>query len=114
MATPKVSSAVFFEQLKQRHSYYALSKDLPISNDQVQEIIKNVLLSVPSSFNMQHVRTVVLLGTEHDKLWDITGDALRAKIGDERYEASTKDKMAMFKAAAGTVRRPTPSIFPNA
>ena len=52
---------------------------------------------------MQHVRAVVLFGTEHDKLWDITSEVLRAKIGDERYKAGTEAKMTMFKGAAGTV-----------
>ena len=103
MASSGVSSTIFFDQIKKRHSYYALSKDLPISKDKVQEIVKDVLLHVPSALNMQHVRAVVLFGTEHDKLWDITGEVLRAKIGDERYKAGTEAKMAMFKGAAGTV-----------
>jgi len=111
MATSQISSAAFLDQIKNRHSYYALSKDLPISQDKIQQVAKDVLLYVPSAMNMQHVRIVVLFGADHEKLWDITGDTLRAKIGDERYEATTKGKIALFKAAAGTVSTFYPDRF---
>ena len=108
MAKGQISSSSYFDHIKTRHSYYPLSKNLTVSKAKIQEILRDVLLYVPSSFNMQEVRIVVLFGDEHDKLWDLTGDALRAKIGDERYNASTKGKMAMFKGAAGTVSHPHP------
>jgi uncharacterized protein len=45
----------------------------------------------------------VLLKSEHDKLWDIVASALLAKIGQERFNAGTKDRIAGFKNAYGSI-----------
>lgn len=87
---------------KARRSYYPLSKDLPVGAARVQEIVKDLLDQVPSSFNSQSNRVVVLFGAEHDKLWDITTEILKAMVPAEQFE-STSNRMAMFKGAAGTV-----------
>lgn len=86
-----------------RRSYYPLSKDLTITPARVQEIVKELLNQVPSSFNSQSNRVVVLFGADHEKLWDITTEILKAIVPADQFE-STANKMAMFKGAAGTVR----------
>lgn len=88
---------------KQRRSYYPLNKELPVASARVEEIVKDLLDQVPSSFNSQSNRTVVLFGAEHDKLWDITAEILKPMVPAEQWEGTSK-KMAMFKAAAGSVR----------
>ncbi|WFF39211.1 nitroreductase family protein [Moraxella nasibovis] len=85
-----------------RRSIYALNKELPISAKEVDEIVKHAVLHTPSSFNSQSSRLVVLHGAEHDKLWELTREALRAIVPAENFEP-TNDKINMFKAAAGTV-----------
>lgn len=85
-----------------RRSIYALNKELPISAQEVDEIVKHAVLHTPSSFNSQSSRLVVLHGAEHDKLWELTREALRAIVPAENFEP-TNDKINMFKAAAGTV-----------
>ncbi|KAJ4414395.1 type II nitroreductase [Gnomoniopsis sp. IMI 355080] len=85
-----------------RRSYYPLSKDLTITPARVQEIVKELLNQVPSSFNSQSNRVVVLFGADHEKLWDITTEILKAIVPADQFE-STANKMAMFKGAAGTV-----------
>ncbi|CAN8095190.1 unnamed protein product [Discula destructiva] len=87
---------------KARRSFYPLSKDLTITPARVDEIVKDLLDQVPSSFNSQSNRVVVLFGAEHEKLWDITAEILKAIVPAEAWE-STSGKMGMFKAAAGTV-----------
>lgn len=91
---------------KQRRSFYPLSKDLTISTSRIEEIVKDLLDQVPSSFNSQSNRVVVLFGTEHEKLWDIAAEILKPIVPAEQWE-STSGKMSMFKAAAGTVRFPS-------
>lgn len=89
---------------KQRRSFYPLSKDLGAATPaRVQEIVKELLDQVPSSFNSQSNRAVVLFGAEHEKLWDITTEILKAIVPEAQWEG-TAGKMGMFKAAAGTVR----------
>lgn len=96
---------------KQRRSYYPLNKDLPITPARVQEIVKDLLDQIPSSFNSQSNRVVVLFGADHEKLWDITAEILKPIVPAEQWEG-TAGKMAMFKAAAGSVCFPLPLPLP--
>jgi len=103
-------SKAFLDAVKNRRSYYPLKKESPISNTRIQEIVNEVVLHVPSSFNAQSTRVVLLLGAEHEKLWDITHEVLEAIVPAEHF-ASTGQKLQMFKGAYGTalffVHRPT-------
>jgi hypothetical protein len=94
-------SDAFLSLVQSRRSIYPLTKDLPIAASRVQSIISESLLHVPSSFNSQSNRAVVLLGAEHEKLWDLTAEVLRGIVPADAWEATGK-KMAMFRAAAGT------------
>lgn len=67
----------FLSAVKNRRSYYAISKESPISDQQIQEVINHAVQHTPSAFNSQSARVVVLLGQQHDKLWDITKETLR-------------------------------------
>lgn len=85
-----------------RRSIYALNKNLPISNAEVQKIIEHAVLHTPSSFNSQSTRVVVLFGAEHKKVWGFIEDALRQIVPAEKFEP-TGQKLNGFKAAAATV-----------
>lgn len=104
--TPPVkmaSAQQLIELSKNRRTYYPLSKDLSIQPDKIQEIVKALLQEVPSSFNSQSNRVIVLFGAEHEKLWDITTEVLKPIVPAEQWEG-TAGKMGMFKGAAGSVR----------
>ena len=88
---------------EKRRSIYALSDQLPVSNDEVVKVVEHAILHTPSSFNSQSTRVVVLFGDEHRKLWDMTEETSRVIVGDEEAFKSTKDKIAGFRAGAGTV-----------
>lgn len=92
----------FMEALKARRSFYGISKDSTISNDQIESLVKEAVLYTPSSFNSQSARAVVLFGDNHDKLWDITTETLRKMVPADQFQ-STLDKMNSFKAGHGTV-----------
>lgn len=85
-----------------RRSVYALNKNLPISKDDINQIVEHALLHTPSSFNSQSTRLVVLHGEAHEQLWEITKAEL-AKIVPAENFAPTEAKLNMFKAGAGTV-----------
>ena len=87
---------------EKRRTIYALNKNLPLPAAEVAKIIEHAVLHTPSSFNSQSTRVVVLFGAEHEKLWQITEDALRAIVPADKFEP-TAQKLAMFKAAAGSV-----------
>ena len=92
----------FYEAIKERRSIYAISKESPISDERIQEIVEDIVKHVPSAFNSQTTRTVILLGESHNKLWDITMEALR-KIVPASDFASTEAKINSFKGGYGTV-----------
>ena len=88
---------------EKRRSIYALSDQLPVSNDEIVKLIEHAVLHTPSAFNSQSSRLVVLFGEEHNKLWDITEETLKVIVGDDEKFQGTKDKIAGFRAGAGTV-----------
>jgi len=102
MAATKISSDAVLKLLKNRRTYYPLSKDMPVSGEHVAAVVREAVLNTPTAFNSQSTRAVVLLGADHDKLWDITREVLRGVVPREQWEPTSK-KQAMFKAAAGTV-----------
>jgi len=85
-----------------RRSIYALNKNLPVSNEEISEIVKHAVLHTPSSFNSQSTRVVVLFGEEHGKVWQFVEDALRAIVPAEQFEP-TAQKLNLFKAGAATI-----------
>ena len=88
---------------EKRRSIYALSAQLPVSNDEIVKLVEHAVLHTPSAFNSQSTRIVVLFGDDHNKLWQITEDTLRDIVDNEEQFAATKQKMDGFKAGAGTI-----------
>ena len=86
-----------------RRSVYALGKNLPISEQEALEIIDNAVKYSPSAFNSQTAHAVVLLGENHQKLWDITFGELEKFLPNEEAKAATKGKIDSFTAAYGTI-----------
>lgn len=92
----------FREAIENRRSVYAISKETTISQEEIKNIVEHSIKHVPSSFNSQSARVVVLFGEQHDKLWEITRETLR-KIVPEQAFASTSEKIDSFKNGHGTV-----------
>ncbi|AIQ35402.1 MULTISPECIES: nitroreductase family protein [unclassified Paenibacillus] len=92
----------FLEAVKGRRSIYAISKESTVTDAQIIEIVEQAVLHSPTSFNSQSSRAVVLLGEQHDKLWDITTETLRKIVPAEQFEG-TAQKLASFKAGYGSV-----------
>jgi predicted oxidoreductase (fatty acid repression mutant protein) len=87
---------------EKRRSVYALGKDCPLDKAEMQKLLADVFAVLPSAFNSQPVRAVLLSGASHDKLWDIVLAALRAKVPADKFQP-TADKVALFAGAAGTI-----------
>lgn len=92
----------FYKAVEERRSQYALSNESPISDEKIEEIIAHAIKHAPTAFNSQSGRAVLLLGKEHEKLWDMTEEVLRKEVGDGNFE-STAQKMGAFRGAYGTV-----------
>lgn len=102
------ATATLFELVKERRSLYGLKAESPIPDDTIERIVQDAVLHVPSSFNTQTSRVVLLLKEEHKKVWDIAISAMEGlvasgKLSEEAFENSTKPKLNSFRAAYGTV-----------
>jgi predicted oxidoreductase (fatty acid repression mutant protein) len=92
----------FFEAIKNRRSIYPISKEVVVSDERIQEIVNEAVKYTPSSFNSQSARVVVLLGEQHDKLWNITENKLKKLVPEDQF-APTAEKMSMFRNGYGTI-----------
>lgn len=91
------------QAIKDRRSYYSISDNSPLSNKEIKEIVDLAIKHVPSAFNSQSTRVVLLLGEHHKKLWDITKDELQKIISADAF-AVTKEKIeTSFQSGYGTV-----------
>jgi hypothetical protein len=104
-ATIMSDKKTFLEAVQQRRTIYALNKKAPISDKQTQEIVNQAVLHVPSSFNSQSARLVVLLNEEHDKFWDFTLEILKTMVPEDQF-SGTQQRITGFKNGYGTVSVP--------
>ncbi|KAG9767805.1 hypothetical protein KCU88_g7379, partial [Aureobasidium melanogenum] len=94
---------IFLDAVKSRRTYYALKHESPVPDSRIHEIVKEAILHVPSSFNSQSTRVVVLLGDEHTHLWEeIVKPAVKAVAPAEAWPQS-EQRLNGFKAGYGTI-----------
>lgn len=93
----------FIEAMKNRRTYYAISNESPLSDKEIENILKTVVTHVPSAFNSQSTRTVLLLGENHRKLWNIVKQTLKAIVPPAAF-AKTEEKIdGCFACGYGTI-----------
>ncbi len=95
--------STFVSAISARRSQYALTDAAALSDSEIIDLIRSVAGEVPSAFNAQPQRAVVLFGEDHHRLWAIVHDALRAVVKDDTAFAATEQKIAGFDAAHGTI-----------
>lgn len=89
--------------IENRRTYYSLSDKSPISDNEIKEIIDFAVLNVPSAFNSQSARIVLLLGDHHHKLWNIVKKTLKKIVPAEAYGSTEAKINNAFAAGYGTV-----------
>ncbi|HAQ0103595.1 TPA: nitroreductase family protein [Enterococcus faecium] len=92
----------FTDTLKNRRSIYHLGRNVSLSNEEITTLIKEAIKESPTAFNAQSTRAVILFGDAHEKLWEITEEALRPLTPAEAFP-NTQNKLAGFKNGYGTV-----------
>jgi uncharacterized protein len=92
----------FLDAIKNRRTYYSISKEINVSDEAITEIVNQAVKHAPSSFNSQSGRVVVLFGEQHNKLWDITKETLRKIVPAENF-TDTEGKINSFRNGYGSV-----------
>lgn len=90
------------EAISKRRSQYVISNASPISEERISEIVKTSVKYVPTAFNSQSHRVIVLFGDQNQKLWDITMEELRKIVPAEHF-GSTEEKINSFKNSFGSI-----------
>lgn len=92
----------FTDTLKNRRSIYHLGRNVSLSNEELTTLIKEAIKESSTACNAQSTRAVILFGDAHEKLWEITEEALRPLTPAEAFP-NTQNKLAGFKNGYGTV-----------
>ena len=93
----------FKEALRHRRTYYHITDSSPISDEQIKEIIDFAVMNVPSAFNSQSTRIVLLLGKNHKKLWEITKETLKRLVSAEVFKGTEAKIDGSLAAGYGTI-----------
>lgn len=99
----KSNLSSFQNAIENRRTIYNLEQEISISDKQLEEIIEHTIKHVPSSFNSQSTRIVLLLNDNNDKFWEIAKETLKNKMGPDRDFQPTADKIDNFKHSYGTI-----------
>ncbi len=92
----------FTSLVEKRRTIYHLGNKLPQSKEEINQLIEKVTKDTPSAFNSQSSRVVVLHHDAHQRLWNITLEALKAIVPADNF-AATEAKIKSFAAGAGTI-----------
>lgn len=93
----------FQEALENRRSYYRLWDKSPVSDKDIVNMLQTVARHVPSAFNSQSTRMVLLLGDHHRRLWDIVKTELKKIVSPESIKGTERKIDNGFRSGYGTV-----------
>ncbi|WP_180023559.1 nitroreductase family protein [Acinetobacter sp. YH1901134] len=91
----------FLNQIEQRRTIYSIGNNVTLSQDEIEQTIKDAVRLSPSSFNSQTSRVVILFGDAHQKFWNIVRETLRKIVSADAFEG-TNGKINSFAAGFGT------------
>ncbi|WP_180065604.1 MULTISPECIES: nitroreductase family protein [unclassified Acinetobacter] len=91
----------FLNQIEQRRTIYSIGNNVTLSQDEIEQTIKDAVRLSPSSFNSQTSRVVILFDDAHQKFWNIVRETLRKIVPADAFEG-TNGKINSFAAGFGT------------
>ena len=93
----------FKDAIKSRRTFYQIDNKSTLSEKELLDLIRFAVEYVPSAFNSQTTRVVLLTGEAHQKLWNIVKNTLRKRISAEAF-AKTEQKIdGSFSCGYGTI-----------
>ena len=92
----------FLDLIKQRRSRYDLTNQSTLPKDEIVQLLEQCVLHMPSPFNSQSTRVLLLCGVRHPQFWQLVKHELQSVIPLENF-APTEEKLSAFAAAHGTI-----------
>lgn len=93
----------FMDAVRGRRTYYAIGKEQVVDIDRIQNIINEAVKHVPSAFNSQSARVVVLFDEQHNRLWDIVKAELKKIVPADRFQATEEKINGAFRSGYGSI-----------
>lgn len=91
------------DALLHRRSFYALSAESPVNDAQIEACLRLTIKHVPSAFNSQSTRLVLLLYEHHTALWEMVERALQARVSIDDFPRTKSKIETGFASGYGTV-----------
>ncbi|MCJ1454423.1 hypothetical protein MMC28_004776 [Mycoblastus sanguinarius] len=92
----------FLEAVEHRRTYYQITNESTISDARIKELVTHTIKNVPSAFNSQTTRMVVVLKKEHQKLWETITEVYKQQLPADKFEHA-KGRFDGFRAGYGTI-----------
>lgn len=93
----------FKDALKSRRTFYQIDNKSTLSDKEIRDLIRFAVEYVPSAFNSQTTRVVLLTGNAHEKLWAIVKDTLRKQVPADAFVKTEQKIDGSFSCGYGTV-----------
>lgn len=92
----------FQEAMQKRRTIYGIGNSRVVSNERVKELVNFAVTHVPSPFNSQSGRVIILFDAESSKFWDLARTELKKIVPAESFSA-TEAKLSGFNSGYGTI-----------
>src|SRR5579875_1851075 len=92
----------FLTVLRERRSIYGISNASPIPDAKLEQIVADIVRHMPSAYNSQSTRLVLLLSKHHKKFWEIVEEVMQAVMPAESFR-SAQERLQGFRNGYGTV-----------
>ncbi len=93
----------FKSLLRNRRSFYKITAQSTLSDVELEQMLRFVAEYVPSAFNSQTTRLVLLTGEAHQKLWGIVKKTLQEIVPPEVFNRTVLKIDAGFASGYGTI-----------
>lgn len=93
----------FIDAITKRRSYYHLSDSKIVNDNTIIALVDKLLLTMPTPFNVQSTRIVLLFDEQHRELWNILISIFRNMLSPERFEQSCRKIQSAFMSGCGTI-----------
>jgi len=93
----------FIQLIKNRRTNYVLSNEKIVSEKEIEQIIKDAIKYVPTAFNIQSSKVVVLFNEQHENLWDIVKRILQKRISPQAFIKTEQKINSSFRSGYGTI-----------
>lgn len=91
------------EAIKERRSYYSISNESPINDEEIKKLLEVAISYTPSPFNAQSARYLLLLGDEHKAFWEIVKSTLKKIVSEKAFPKTEAKIDGSFLSGYGTV-----------